>query len=220
MTRIGVPNPNAITAMTKARVVKTNERTEEYIRLGLKPCSKCGPKPLSEFEQSLRKNGSVKYAAWCRECGAKQRGDYRQKIHYNLSPEDSEKIVNYQQQRCAICKAPMAQFKRRLATDHDHKTGLIRGKLCWFCNKLIAIAQDNPVRLLAAALYLVYPPAVAALGVARFGLPGRAGTKKQRRLAKKLAKTPQPERVFVPEDPILWLEEQVRITQLPRVKIT
>lgn len=38
---------------------------------------------------------------------------------------------------CAICKKPGTTFKKRLSVDHNHKTGTIRGLLCYRCNKFI-----------------------------------------------------------------------------------
>lgn len=36
---------------------------------------------------------------------------------------------------CGICKKPGKAFKKRLAVDHNHKSGRIRGLLCFRCNK-------------------------------------------------------------------------------------
>ncbi len=36
---------------------------------------------------------------------------------------------------CAICKKPQSAFKNRLALDHNHKTGKLRGLLCYYCNR-------------------------------------------------------------------------------------
>ena len=108
------------------------------------------------------------------------------KKFFNLSLADNEKIEAYQGRVCAIChRAPKPG--KSLATDHRHSDGLVRGKLCWGCNRAIAVFRDNPTLLLAAAEYLLNPPAVVALGEERFGLPGRVGTKKQLKMAKCLA---------------------------------
>jgi|ERR1041385_2123575 hypothetical protein len=39
--------------------------------------------------------------------------------------------------KCAICRKDQRMFKRRLNLDHNHKTGKIRGLLCYFCNKFV-----------------------------------------------------------------------------------
>lgn len=207
MRQPGFKNPRAIKAMSEERITRADKNVMGYKAAGAKKCSQCeAVLDLQEFRQYYTKEGKERYEAWCKECGVLQRKRRRQKDHYNLSLEESDKIVEHQNHCCAICKSPITKFRRGLATDHDHKTGLIRGKLCWFCNKLLGIAKDNPERLLNAALYLVCPPAVDALGAPRFGLPGLAGTKKQRKLAKKLAKNPVV-RTFVPQNPIEWLQK-------------
>jgi len=54
---------------------------------------------------------------------------------------------------CAICLRPPKEGKR-LAVDHNHKTGKVRGLLCWFCNKRL-LSNHSEARLRAAADYLV-----------------------------------------------------------------
>ena len=54
---------------------------------------------------------------------------------------------------CAICKvAPDNQ--RKLAVDHCHQTGRIRGLLCTACNVALGHLQDDPERLQRALQYL------------------------------------------------------------------
>ena len=58
-------------------------------------------------------------------------------------------------EECFICgRAPVT---RRLNVDHDHKTGRIRGLLCFFCNYGLAMFKDSPSRLERAAEYLRNP---------------------------------------------------------------
>lgn len=62
-----------------------------------------------------------------------------------------DELFRRQSGRCAICGARPGRF--RLNLDHDHKTGLIRGLLCWKCNKqLDHFLLDN--RLLKALNYI------------------------------------------------------------------
>lgn len=80
----------------------------------------------------------------------------------------SEDTYNYLMRKqkgvCVICRKPETilhrkdnvehRFVRRLATDHCHKTGKVRGLLCGACNRGIGLFRDNPKLLRIAAKYL------------------------------------------------------------------
>jgi Recombination endonuclease VII len=46
-----------------------------------------------------------------------------------------EDIIKVDGDMCAICKKPRSAFKNKLSVDHNHKTGRIRGILCYYCNR-------------------------------------------------------------------------------------
>jgi hypothetical protein len=48
---------------------------------------------------------------------------------------ERQKLSDAQNACCAICKKPESAFKNRLAVDHSHSTGRVRGLLCYRCNK-------------------------------------------------------------------------------------
>lgn len=74
---------------------------------------------------------------------------------YGLTVEDYDLMLASQGGGCAICGATEGNFRRkRLAVDHDHKTGAVRGLLCYLCNSLIGNAKDDPDVLVRAAEYL------------------------------------------------------------------
>lgn len=58
-----------------------------------------------------------------------------QKIEIDFSTWLS--LYNKQKGCCAICGRHAALFKKSLAVDHDHKTGRIRGLLCFACNRYL-----------------------------------------------------------------------------------
>jgi hypothetical protein len=78
--------------------------------------------------------------------------------HPESDPEHWPQLFAKQNGRCAICGEPeTAPYKgkaRRLAIDHDHKTGANRGLLCGKCNRGIGYFADDPARLRAAADYI------------------------------------------------------------------
>lgn len=98
-------------------------------------------------------------------------------IKYRLSEEEYDSILKYQGGVCAGCGEPPR--KTRLAVDHDHKTGRIRGLLCWLCNRAIGILRDNARAATRLGAYLDAPPAPAALGKETYGLIGKAKHKKK-----------------------------------------
>lgn len=108
--------------------------------------------------------------------------DLRLQRTFHITMEEYMKVLRYQNHRCAICKRPVTEFKNRLAVDHRHSDGLLRGLLCYPCNK--RWFRDVPELLLAAAAYLLNPPLCAALGKQRYTAPGEVGTKKRAKLLK------------------------------------
>jgi len=55
---------------------------------------------------------------------------------------------------CVICGRHQTEFKTRLAVDHNHKTGEVRGLLCRPCNAGIGLFNENLSRLENAINYL------------------------------------------------------------------
>lgn len=56
---------------------------------------------------------------------------------------------------CWICGVTPKPGKN-LHVDHDHKTGRVRGLLCWFCNhRLLGRRRENPEHHIRAAHYLL-----------------------------------------------------------------
>jgi hypothetical protein len=64
--------------------------------------------------------------------------------------KERAELFKKQKGRCAICGKSQSDFKRRLNLDHNHKTGQIRGLLCYYCNKFRVGRND-----LQSALELV-----------------------------------------------------------------
>ena len=101
---------------------------------------------------------------------------------FRLTPEEHERIRLFQLNNSTYREL----LGKRLGTDHDHKTGLIRGLLEWRINRAYGLLEkvcegrSLPKILRALAWYHEYPPAVAALREKRYGLIGQA--KKKRRM--------------------------------------
>lgn len=61
------------------------------------------------------------------------------KKKWSSKPFEKERAEFFKKQkgRCAICGKHQSEFKKRLALDHSHKTGQLRGLLCFYCNKRV-----------------------------------------------------------------------------------
>lgn len=77
------------------------------------------------------------------------------KKNYGITLAHFERMLAEQRGLCAICKKPrVSRAHPRLNVDHDHKTGRVRGLLCWMCNRGIGLLGDDRSVLLSAAEYL------------------------------------------------------------------
>jgi len=137
-----------------------------------KRCSKCKEsKPLTEFNKS--RGSSDGLHNYCRKCCRVHEREWRAK-HGNTPEYRARCSANERKRRygidnydellekqagvCAICgnteTATLRGKVKRLAVDHDHATGKIRGLLCNNCNNMLGRSQDNPDTLRKAANYL------------------------------------------------------------------
>ena len=121
-----------------------------------KKCGKCGQvKKQDEF--GFNSSGKDGLSSWCSCCG-KERKRQSRLARYNLTVKQYELMLKAQNGVCAICKQPeiIKQNNRiiRLAVDHDHTTGKIRGLLCSTCNILLAHVENNPEILKEIPRYL------------------------------------------------------------------
>jgi recombination endonuclease VII len=112
--------------------------------------------------------------------------DLRLRRVYGRSLADYNRVLLYQKRGCAICGKVPLPSKPRLAVDHCHTTGLLRGLLCWRCNRALIRFDDDVVKLLAAANYLTNPPFTVVFGAPCYTAPGRVGSRSRAKLLRKL----------------------------------
>lgn len=72
---------------------------------------------------------------------------------YGMTVESWHAMFAAQKGVCAICKQ-VDSTRIRLAVDHDHATGKVRGLLCRNCNVALGLFKDDPIRINEAAGYL------------------------------------------------------------------
>jgi Recombination endonuclease VII len=77
---------------------------------------------------------------------------------YDMTVDDYDRMLREQNGVCAICRRLETSTHRgkvrRLAIDHDHATGRVRGLLCSSHNNGLGRFSDDPALLRAAADYL------------------------------------------------------------------
>lgn len=74
---------------------------------------------------------------------------------YKLTVDDYAALHVAHSELCAICRQPATESKAgKLAIDHDHVTGEVRGLLCHYCNMGIGNFNDDRKLLTDAIHYL------------------------------------------------------------------
>ena len=115
--------------------------------LGTTYCKECGV--FITLENAVYNNRYLK--SICRDCrniGQKiyeQENDvvHKRKLRqFNISNIEYNNKKAIQLNGCAICKQPCATG-RKLAIDHDHQTDVIRDLLCFKCNAILGLVNDN-----------------------------------------------------------------------------
>lgn len=94
---------------------------------------------------------------------AKRAHELKMAKTYGLKPGEYELLRKSQRGVCVICQRATGA-RKRLAVDHNHKTGEVRGLLCGVCNSMLAHVRDDPMVFYRAAEYLLHPPAREVLG--------------------------------------------------------
>jgi hypothetical protein len=138
----------------------------------MKKCASCGEvKPVTDFH--LVSRGMPDRRVYCKPCTSEKRRasyernggsdvPYAQLIQreYGITLADYNAQLRRQAHRCAVCRRPETIVSkttgkpRRLAVDHDHVTGRLRGLLCHRCNILVWAMEDNHTTLHAVAAYI------------------------------------------------------------------
>lgn len=96
---------------------------------------------------------ALREAAWARGIYAR----------YGLTAEQYWALYEAQGGFCYICQRATGKV-RKLAVDHDHATGYVRGLLCKPCNSLLAHIRDDLLTAYRVVEYLEVPPAHKTIG--------------------------------------------------------
>lgn len=146
-----------------------------------KTCRKCAAiKPIHEFY--ARRKSTDGFSWSCKKCEGyqcaanyqKQKDRYIQqhRTYYNtnktkfkelnregnlrqfgITVKEFDEMYEAQGRGCKLCGGNNRDG-RRLAVDHEHSTGIVRGLLCGECNQSLGKFKDSPDLLRKAAVYI------------------------------------------------------------------
>ena len=123
----------------------------------------------------------------------RQKDAYLQK-NYHITLLQYNQLREHQDYKCAICRAPEANFKNGMAVDHCHKTGEVRGLLCWRCNRALGKFEDSIEKIRRAADYVTITPVEILFFGKKFTAPGKVGSKVRNKAIAKMNGLPTPKR--------------------------
>lgn len=147
--------------------LKRGRVKKEKRRDGKVECSTCGvPKLPREFPKNATKK--QKHDSECRRCKRERSEAYRNSAEgrdavlerkYSITSATYDAMFKKQKGLCAGCGLPESTMGRngdviRLAVDHDHATGAVRGLLCRRCNTGLGHFNDDHTRLIKLVAYL------------------------------------------------------------------
>jgi len=105
-------------------------------------------------------------AGRCQPCTSDRLHGKRIEETYGLTAKMYAILLRAQGGKCAICWRKPAS--KRLAVDHRHSDGVVRGLLCRNCNRnVLGHLRDDTEALLRAVDYLLDPPAIELFGEVR-----------------------------------------------------
>jgi hypothetical protein len=121
----------------------------------IRHCQICTKAYRRERYLLLRESQIASVQAWRRADPERtKRTDRKQALRrYGVTPEQYDELLANQSGGCAICCQPCVSGMR-LAVDHDHETGVVRGLLCMKCNRGLGLFCDQENLLNAAISYL------------------------------------------------------------------
>ena len=121
-------------------------------------CRKCNEERTIDFYGKYRNRGKEFRRKLCNPCRSQERSKqyyasselkeraYQSsrksllKNRYGITEIKYEEMLKSQHGRCGICKK---ESSKKLNIDHNHKTNVVRGLLCWDCNIALGKFKDN-----------------------------------------------------------------------------
>ncbi|MFD5836918.1 endonuclease VII domain-containing protein [Streptomyces collinus] len=131
---------------------------------GYKLCRTCGEiKPHSEWHRNATASDGL--STRCKACRAVQGRQGHLRRQYGITEAERDGLIASQAGVCCICLSAVPEH-----VDHCHKTGRVRGVLCFSCNAALGQFKDRPDAIRRAAAYvegIAWKPTLVAPGVYR-----------------------------------------------------
>lgn len=163
---------------TSPRVWQTGEPEKRC-----RSCGKSKPLSEFYLQSRTDRHGNRIRHSNCKTCTKRTKDEWRKKHprknerlyrrcnlrRYGITVVEYDALFAEQGGLCAICGQPERKTYKprpgwvpafptgtplRLAVDHCHSTGKVRGLLCQDCNRALGIFRDDPAILRAAAMYV------------------------------------------------------------------
>lgn len=151
MTRQRKPRINLCGYENDYVLVKRTENPSKWIS----ECKACG-KEHEQSSRDIQRNSAPRscklFVIHNKMFGNKRDGVIRRQ--YGITLGDYEQMLVEQDFKCAICGNEDEVEGRRLAIDHCHDSGEVRGLLCGKCNRGLGLFYDNEDLLQNAIQYL------------------------------------------------------------------
>lgn len=146
-----------------------------------KPCKEC----LADFDSGaisklpqrriVPDSGGRCMTHWRAEKLRRKANAHEKRVQqtYGLEKGEYARLYEFQGGRCALCRRATGASKR-LAVDHDHATGAVRGLCCGVCNKwILGHARDSVAYFRRCIRYLTTTPySLMRAGEERWMPPG------------------------------------------------
>lgn len=145
------------------------DEDEGNVYSGTRICRKCNKRQdMSEFYWGKKDRFRIRICKTCagdrqRERKLANRDIYRHqgftrnlRVKYGITLEQYNNLLAQQKSLCAICSKVLT--RQNTHVDHDHKTGSVRGLLCFECNTAIGKFHDSIDRMRRAIAYLESEP--------------------------------------------------------------
>lgn len=121
-------------------------------------CKRCTTTGIMKYNKARYHGTDPTYRTYCiamakEKLNPEQRRNNTLKRKFNITARQYDQILQIQNGVCKIC-SKINKNGRRLAVDHDHKTGKVRGLLCLHCNAILGYSKESIEILYNAIKYL------------------------------------------------------------------